>query len=850
MYAFITQLSALLLAPAGTMAFYIVVVFACTFTLQTILSNRESMSPQIRTRYGFANGIVLLALLALFTLSLMSWQELVHGPAVLPIVEWLSYAVIAIAFSWILSTPVRHQVWDAIFGALGAATAAAFWLISQNWWSGTHNQAFPVSASGWYAAIAVLVLLSTGVLVMVVRRPSGWLKSLLALLVPTITLSLHIYLNQQQNDGTALVRLGFLFLLAMMPQMTAVMITTTGKKGESPAGNAAITALNRQLKSLSESNSQIFQQTIPHILIELADAKYCYLVKSCSHSPAVVIEGIPAGPQRTEPVEAIPVVECEPETIPFLSHALEAQFIMTYDSVPGFRDEFRTLGRRLNLFGVPDILVLPFPLQPETRTSLILTARTKGQWDDVNRAALASSVNSLLLLLHQKQREEQLQKTIQRMLESKQPDFRSIASFNFQDLQENFNRLSNEHENLKERAKELQNDLVRMTDQIVSMPVESDGCKRFKETIQILKAWLDHAQTQNSLLHAELEQTIRENQSLQLEIEALHGAQPTPSQLAYLQPQENQPLDEKTHLNETLARAKDLLYRTTEMNAILEQNQVQSVIVLESIQEQIVNLHQFQTPNDDAQDGESFLLQAEYFLEDIRTAQSVLKEQSRLQKMLEESFLNSLKMKDFFDHLAQINQRNYKKINQIFVELEKHRSKSEEASLILSSIQEENEKLRMTMLEALAKNQGDSLTIENLQAEMISTLEEVEYLRDKIEQKQEMIHTIQLEQDMVSEGIRENNQIIISLIQDILQPISTITGCSNLLSAHMDENDSAAQLFEQINASTRTIQDQVNKLISCAERNDEIVKHSPDGSIHKSGSVRPPSPPEALTQHE
>ena len=299
------------------------------------------------------------------------------------------------------------------------------------------------------------------------------------------------------------------------------------------------------------------------------------------------------------------------------------------------------------------------------------------------------------------------------------------------------------------------------------------------KSLEILKSWLDQAQTENGLLQAEMEQLLRENKSLVLEIDHYREIKNLEEYYASIKHGESQPLDEQTNLNETLSSAFELLLKISEMDETLEQNQVQGVILLESIQERMNNIHQFKVKKSDKSINESsFITQAEHFLEDISASKDILKEQAQLQKKLEETFMDNMK-------------------------------------------------IRANMLQTISQNKGDSLAIENLKSKMMAALEETEFFKGKVEQVQNQLHQIRIESEVSKEGLRENNQLITTLLQDTLHPISSISGLINLLANQYPTNGKSDKLLGQIHISLRTIQGQIEKLITCTERTGEILGLSP-----------------------
>lgn len=205
-----------------------------------------------------------------------------------------------------------------------------------------------------------------------------------------------------------------------------------------------------------------------------------------------------------------------------------------------------------------------------------------------------------------------------------------------------------------------------------------------------------------------------------------------------------------------------------------------------------------------------------------------------------------MQMKDKFDHLTTINQHNYIRINDLFNTMETYRSRNEETDLILHHVQEENERLRTTLMQALAQTKGDQITIENMQSELITAMEEINLLRERIEQDQDRLHHLNLQDEMISEGIRENNQTIINLMQDMLNPLLSITSCADLLRNEFAENQSIQHLSEQIFDSINQIQEYISELITATDRNLALIS-VPDTIFRDTINMpSPDDPPEKL----
>ena len=597
-----------------------------------------------------------------------------------------------------------------------------------------------------------------------------------------------------------------------MPTLIQERVSSSKRTSYSPRVKTYANFFNKKIKLLTDGNPTTFKDQIPLLIKELSQADEVFLVESDK-----IYSEVSFFP--TADAENDITIRIHRERIPELLHANEGQFVLNFENIPAFQDEYKRIAPNLHLNPNEQVLVLPYPVLPERTTSIMLIFPSDTTLDEAKQAEVSNMIGSLLLLLHQKQREEQLQTSIDRLIENNQNRLKPLTSINFQLLQQEFGELQDKYELLSEEKEALLQDLNDLT-AIMETETEDMGRNETAKAFEILNNWLARSQTENGILQSRLAQVDTEKEALQFELDHYRESKHLTQRFAYLQPQEPMPLDNETRLNETLARAKEFLFTISEINEIIEQNQIQGVILLESVQEQIANIHNL---HGDPDEDTSFIVQAENFLEDLRTAQSVLRELVKLQKLLEDTFTNAMKMKDKFDHLTNINQHNYIQINDIYTQVDSFRTKNEETDQILRTVQTENESLRQKAIQAMAQTKGDTLTIENLQTELITALEEITILRDRIEQDQDKIMHLQLTEEMTADGIKENNQITISLLQDMLQPISSITSGANMMTNQFPDEPAITELTNQIFASVNTIQEQVSKLIASTDRNIQLV---------------------------
>ena len=828
----LVNLESLLLSAAGSMLNHMVILFTIIICLQLISEPTNKQASRnyrtIRTGLYLLLGyeITMLAALAL------SSQGIIEERLYLPVINrWITTAILA-TLIWLWVSAKKAKIITLLFAifqvVLVLVCAYSLWAWAQQYNAGFFNQ----TDLDWMWGFINVGLLLTGLFGLALQRNRGWQIGFVLFLLNLIAQVIHIFLYAPSADISIINRLALLLIFPFLPSLiqsyTSGSEPATHRKGKQPSTSL----MNQHVRSLTKTDPQAYLEKIPEFILAFSSAEHLFIIHSDNMNPELSFT-----PSNDQPKNE--VVRIHRERIPELLHANEGQFILAYNNVPTFKDEFARIAPNLEVNSLLIPAVFPYPVQPESKHSLLLLFPPESLFDDVKQSEIAAMISSLMLLLHQKQREEQLKLTIDQLREDRQIRSKPATSINFQLLQQELAELQEQYEKLNQEKTILQNDLISLTDQ-VQTEAENLGEITVSKSLAVLNNWLSRAQTENGILLARVSQLVAERESLQFELDHYTESKQLAEHYAYLQPQGSMPLDDRTRLNETLARAKEFLFSIAEINEMIEHNQVQGVVLLESIQEQMSNINQLKEKPDEEM---SFVTQAEFFLEDLRATQSILREQRRLHKLLEETFAHTMQMKDKFDNLTTINQHNYIRINDLFTGMENYRSKNEEASLILRSVQEENEHLRTTMMQALAQTKGDELTIDNLQSELITALEEINILRDRIEQDQDTLHHLNMHDEMATEGIKENNQVTISLLQDMLKPLSSITSCANLLRIEFAENDSIQHLTGQIYDSINRLQEYISELITATDRNLALISVPENifqDMIQSPGSNSPP----------
>jgi len=820
MELFLDQIQNLILSQAGTLLYHLVIIIIIIASLHLGIRSNHKMSTSVSRRSVTGLTFLLAGQLIIFLCALLSWQNVLNARLFLPILERMMITFSILWIIWLWAFPRPNTVVDTIMvllnGVILILFAFNFWIWSKEYSTITFNS----TTLDWIWGIFAIVILFIGIFPILYRRSSTWRQGFISLLIILTGHVTHLFIFPIEGDYSLILRMTMLVSFPLLISLSRrnVVSVTYGKENYLP--QSMINFFNKNLTDLSESNPAVFEKIIPGLILNLSKAEHCFKLEEIIQNQQIKITKLP---YDNEDIESSITVLLDKKQFPNLAHALESQFIMTRKNVPAFKEEFQTISKLINTFTTSKVMIMPYPIHPETKTSLMILQNSFKGWDEITQAEISNTVFSLLMMYQKKNHAFHLEKNLQGLLKSNKLTIHSVTSQNFQALQQEFNDLTQKHQTLLTKYKHIQKDLIYLSERV---ELHSRGMTKTERNkfIKILKSWLDQAQTENGLLQAEMEQLLRENKSLVLEIDHYREIKNIEKYYDSMKPGESQPLDEQTDLNKTLGSAFELLIKISEMDETLEQNQAQGVILLESIQEQMKTIHQFKVKKSDKNSNvSSFITQAEHFLDDIYTSKGILKEQAQLQKILEETFMDNMSLKDNFDQLTRLNHQNYNKVNQLFKQIDSYRSQNEEMSLILTNVQEENEKIRANMLQTISQNKGDSLTIENLKRKMIAAFEETDFFKRKVEQVQNQLHQMRIESEMSEEGLRENNQLITTLLQDTLQPISSISGLINLLATQYPASGKSDILLGQIHISLRTIQGQIEKLITCTEKTGEIL---------------------------
>jgi signal transduction histidine kinase len=230
------QLKELLIQPPGNLIYHLILAFSVFAALQTALVSRRGKQ---NGRVLLGLNLVLLSQLALFLVSGLAWQGVVSFHLFLPLFE---RAVIDLSLLWIgwmwafpesSEKPQRNLLVNLTMGLLNLGILILFFVTYNQWANQGATLALNSTWLDWvwsFVGVGIVVLSLAAV---ILRRPEGWALGVGMALVNLAGLLAHIFIPQNNEDYSAILRLAQLAAYPLLPGLMA-------RQGRSlPAGEIA-----------------------------------------------------------------------------------------------------------------------------------------------------------------------------------------------------------------------------------------------------------------------------------------------------------------------------------------------------------------------------------------------------------------------------------------------------------------------------------------------------------------------------------------------------------------------------------------------------------------------------------
>ena len=531
MGAFFQQVFNLLTTETGSLTYNLVLAFSIASALQISYSYwRSTGSPQAR-RLVVGLGLLLGLRLALWVSAGLGWQGLFNASLVLPPLERAVnlLSLLVIVWLWAFPEPSRYaDLATALVGMLIVTLSilGVLWLASA-----PESQSFNGSVLDTINNLAALVLIASGGLILILRRPDGWTigLSMLGLLAAGQVVSL-VYL-ESGGDYSGPLRLFQMIaypLLLFLPQRVTVephrpLPILLSKKESLPATD--IQVLHSALAVAGESEPEKIGQALTRAVAEGMQADLCLLVSIASDQGQFSIQ---YSYDQTRG-QNLPGLSLDNRLVPDLVAALTQGRPLRLAESSTSPDLF-SLSRVLDLNQSGSLLVAPLPpVDGEAIFGLVLLSpHSKREWTEEDQTALSEVAKTLPALLrrssgqsleslheelaqaHQKaqaaqdytdqlQKEKgQLQEQLAVLSESAGKDREQLVGLaamvaSHVELQETLNRLQEENESLKQAANSPVRSISRVTSQYDEKEQYEGELRLALEEVAYLKSTLAEA---------------------------------------------------------------------------------------------------------------------------------------------------------------------------------------------------------------------------------------------------------------------------------------------------------------------------------------------------------------------
>jgi signal transduction histidine kinase len=275
MSTILQQIINILIVPPGNLIYHLVLAFSVAGALQ-IAANSTSHPAEHATRRRMLLGLLLLLVLrlGLFVAAGAGWQGLVNERQLLPPLDRLStlLGLVVLLWLWVFPRPTRlGDASTALLGLLGFTGS----LLALVWWNGQGLQeSFNNSWTAFGLDIFALALAALGILLLALRRPTGWEWGLAMCTLLAAGHALQLYTGDLQSDYPALVRLAQLTafpLLLLLPGRLAGDRSTPGEM-EPAAALKQAAAAEAQSAAITPAQRLVSDRRDPLAAAELLQA--------------------------------------------------------------------------------------------------------------------------------------------------------------------------------------------------------------------------------------------------------------------------------------------------------------------------------------------------------------------------------------------------------------------------------------------------------------------------------------------------------------------------------------------------------------------------------------------------
>jgi signal transduction histidine kinase len=225
---FFQQIVNLVLEPPGNLVYHLIMAFSVAGAFSLALGVWKASPTTQAKRTVFGLGLLIVLRLVLFILVGLAWQGVLNQRILLPVLDRGINLLCLVVIVWLWVFPKPSRAGDAATILL-ALVVITFFTLSLVWWSAQPlGQSYNGSWSDLAAAMLSLGISTSGSLLLLIRRPSGWGYGLAMLGIFMIGDIAYLTYPYPDGDYPGTLRLAQLVaypLLLVLPSRLSVLPT-------------------------------------------------------------------------------------------------------------------------------------------------------------------------------------------------------------------------------------------------------------------------------------------------------------------------------------------------------------------------------------------------------------------------------------------------------------------------------------------------------------------------------------------------------------------------------------------------------------------------------------------------
>jgi len=406
-----TQAFSLLADPPGNLLYHLVLVFSISGALQAAFIHwRISAFPQAR-RTVIGLTILMLPQVILFVISGLGWQGIINLTVFLPPLDRAMTLIGLVWLIWLWSFPEPNRAIDAgtILLTLFIITGLALSLAA--WGDQAPSTLYNTTAQELVWQVASLLLIAVGVIVLVVRRPNGWVNGLAVLILAMIGHSLHLVFGRTDGNYPGVIRVAYMAVypfLMTLPQrfpMPASSRPTTIKQDapveERRHYSTDPKTFHALLALAAETDPDKISQAITRGIAQTLLADLCFLIYLPEDKNQLII----ASGYDLIREESLEGASMNKSSIPMLTSAMQRGRPLRLPASSTSAD-IKGLGELLGLSSPGHMMSVPITT-PEKETlggMLVLSPYSERAWRAEDQAFLSNISTALVPIIQRSQR--------------------------------------------------------------------------------------------------------------------------------------------------------------------------------------------------------------------------------------------------------------------------------------------------------------------------------------------------------------------------------------------------------------------------------------------------------------